>query len=226
MSTGPARRFGVPVPRLGLLSAWSVVVLGLLYAAVLAAGLLSLESPEQPIQDPAFTVMESLILLMAPAMVGLMAAVHSWSPAKAKATTLVALLFMSSAASLTAIVHFAILTLSRQPEFTALPAWPLIFSFTWPSVAYALDILAWDLFFAFSMLFAAPAFSGTTLASTIRATMIASGLLALAGLAGVVTGNMQMRNIGIVGYLGFFVIAAFLLALLFQREDPKVEDER
>jgi len=34
--------------------------------------------------------------------------------------------------------------------------------------------------------------------------MIASGVLALAGLSGVVVGDMQLRNIGIVGYVGVF----------------------
>ena len=52
---------------------------------------------------------------------------------------------------------------------------PLFLSFKWPSVAYALDILAWDVFFAFSMFFAAPVFGGSRLAASIRALMIASG---------------------------------------------------
>ena len=90
-------------------------------------------------------------------------------------------------------------------------------SFHWPSVAYALDILAWDVFFALAMLFAAPAFAGSRLARAIRLLMIVSGVLALAGLSGMVTGDMWLRNIGIVGYDGVFLIVAVLLALLFYR---------
>jgi hypothetical protein len=71
---------------------------------------------------------------------------------------------------------------------------PLVFSFEWPSVAYALDILAWDVFFALSMLFAAPVFSGSRLSAWIRALMVASGSLALVGLSGVVAGDMRLRN--------------------------------
>jgi len=89
-----------------------------------------------------------------------------------------------------------------------------------PSVAYALDILAWDVFFAFSMLFAASAFKGRRLAAWIRALMIASALLCLAGLSGVAAGDMQLRNIGIIGYVPVFLVVAVLLAILFVRTPP------
>jgi hypothetical protein len=61
------------------------------------------------------------------------------------------------------------------------------------------------------MLFAALVFRGSRLAAWIRVLMIASGVLALAGLSGVV-GEMQLRNIGIVGYVGVFFVVAALLA--------------
>ena len=96
----------------------------------------------------------------------------------------------------------------------------LFLSFEWPSVVYALDILAWDVFFAFAVLFAAPVFSGSRLALSVRYCMITSGVLALAGLSGVVTGDMGLRNIGIVGYLGVFLITVVLLAVVFHRTVP------
>ena len=117
-------------------------------------------------------------------------------------------------------MHFVILTLSRQPEFAGQPWVPLVLSFEWPSVAYALDILGWDFFFALSMLFAAPVFRGSRLAAWIRGLMIVSGMLALAGLSGVVVGDMQLRNIGLVGYVGVFLVVAALMAVLFYRETP------
>jgi hypothetical protein len=113
------------------------------------------------------------------------------------------------------------LTLIRQPAFAGQPWLPLVFSFEWPSVAYALDILAWDVFFPLSMLFAAPVFSGSRLAAWIRGLMIASGALSLAGLSGVVVGDMRLRNIGIVGYVGEFLVVVALLAVLFYRTTPR-----
>jgi hypothetical protein len=159
-----------------------------------------------------------------PLMVALMACVHVWASAESKAFSLTALVFMSLTAGLTCSVHFVILTVGRQAAFTALSWLPLLVSFKWPSVAYALDILAWDVFFAISVLFAAPVFSGSRLATSIRTLMIVSGVLALAGLSGVVAGDMRLRGIGIVGYAGVFPIAALLLAVLFHRERrPRVE---
>jgi hypothetical protein len=56
-------------------------------------------------------------------------------------------------ADITCSVHFVILTVSRQIVAAGFPWATQFFSFEWPSVVYALDILAWDVFFALSMLF-------------------------------------------------------------------------
>jgi len=206
---------------LGIFSAAATVVLLVAYAVTLAVGLASLESPRQPIGDPMFTILEVLIIAMMPAIVALMVAAHAWAPMRAKTLTLTSVVFMGLLAGLTCVVHFCVLTLSRQPEFAGRPWESLVFPFTWPSVVYALDILAWDIFFLFSMLFAAPVFSGSRLAAWIRVLMIASGLLSLAGLSGVVAGDMQLRNIAIVGYVGVFLVVAALLAILFYRTTPQ-----
>ena len=131
------------------------------------------------------------------------------------------LVFMGLLAGVTSVVHFCVLTLSRQPEFVGRPWESLVFPFEWPSVVYAVDILAWDVFFPLSVLFAAPVFRGSRLAAWIRVLMIASGVLSLAGLSGVVAGDMQLRNIGIVGYVGVFLVVAALLAILFYRATPQ-----
>jgi hypothetical protein len=70
------------------------------------------------------------------------------------------------------------------------------------------------------MFFAAPVFNGNRLATSIRILMIASGVLALAGLSGVVAGDMQLRNIGIIGYVVVFLVVAGLLGVLFYRTKP------
>jgi hypothetical protein len=206
--------------RLGIYSALIVIVLLVAYAVTLTVGLLSLDSPQQPIREPLFFILEVLIILLSPAMVALMVAVHAWSPIRTKTLSLSAVVFMALVAAVTCSVHFVILTVSRQPAFMDMAWGPLLFSFQWPSVAYALDILAWDVFFALSLLFAAPVFSGSRLALFIRALMILSGILALAGLSGVVTGDMQLRNIGIIGYVPVFLMICCLLAALFFRAKP------
>lgn len=213
-------QFTATARSLGIFSAAATVILLVAYAVTLAVGLASLESAQQPIGDPMFTILEVLIIIMMPVMVALMVVVHAWAPVHAKALSLISLVFMSLLAGVSCSLHFVILTLSRQPEFTGQPWLPLVFSFSWPSVAYALDILGWDVFFALSMLFAAPVFRGSRLAAWIRVLMIASAVLALAGLSGVVAGDMQLRNIGIVGYVGVFLVVAALLVVFFYRARP------
>lgn len=103
--------FSPTARRLGMASAAAVVVLLLAYALTLAVGLLSLESPQQAIGDPMFTILEILILLIMPAMVALMAAVHAWAPARARSLSLTALVFTGMLATVTCSLHFVILTL-------------------------------------------------------------------------------------------------------------------
>jgi hypothetical protein len=149
-----------------------------------------------------------------------MSAVHALAPARLKILSLTSVVFIGLAAGTTCVLRFVILTLSRQPEFVALETGPLLFSFTWPSLAYAVDIVAWDLFFPVSLLFASGVFAGGRLAASIRWSMILSAVLALAGLSGALTGDMGLRNIGIVGYVGVFFLVVLLLGLLFQRSAP------
>jgi hypothetical protein len=206
--------------RIGIASATATAALIVLYAGTLAIGFSSLQSPQDQIGDPMFTVLEVLILLLMPAMVTLMVSLHAWAAAQCRVLTLVAVIFMSLLAGVTSSVHFLVLTLSRDAAFADQPWAPLFLSFTWPSVAYALDILAWDVFFSFAMLFAAPAVVGSRLADRTRYLMYASGLLALAGLSGVIAGDMQLRNVGILGYVGVFLLVAIMLAQLFYRTVP------
>jgi hypothetical protein len=61
-------------------------------------------------------------------------AVHAWAPMQAKTLTLTSVIFMGLLAGVTCVVHFCVLTLSRQPEFAGRRWEPLVFPFAWPSV--------------------------------------------------------------------------------------------
>lgn len=203
--------------RLGLVAAATTAALIVAYAATLAVGLASLASANDPIGEPMFSLLELLILALMPAMVALMAAVHAWAPARTGVLGLVALAFMTALATVTCSLHFTILTVSHQAAFATQPWRPLVFEFRWPSIAYALDILAWDVFFPLSMLFAAPLFRGGRLEAWIGRLMVLAAVLAFAGLGGVAANDMRLRNIGIVGYVGVFLVVAVLLGALFHR---------
>ena len=97
----------------------------------------------------------------------------------------------------------------------------MLFSFEWPSMAYALDILAWDWFFALSMVFGAQAFTTGRLQTAARILMLISGGLSLAGLIGVPLESMAVRNIGIIGYTVVAIPAFLLMGMVFRGASPK-----
>lgn len=195
-----------------------MALLCIVYAFALGIGLLTIPSPDQPIQNPWFTVMEVLILFIAPAMVVFTVGLHSWALAERKSLSLLSVIFMSMCALVTCCVHFAVLTLSREPAFTAATWATLVFAFEWPSAVYAMDILAWDIFFPLAALCAAGAVHGVGLAGHARNLLFGSAALAFVGLVGIPTDNMNIRNIGIIGYVVLFPIAAVMLATVFKRQ--------
>ena len=203
--------------RAGTIGQWAActqITLQTLYAVVTITGLARLPSPDVQIQDPWFTLMELLILLMIPSLVVLGAALHHWVPIEKRVFSLASLIFLAGLVVVTALVHFPVLTLSRLAPFSDHPE---VFSFTWPSVVYAADILAWDVFFPLMALAAAAALPWTGPARIAGWLMIASAVLAFVGLLGVPFADMQIRNIGIVGYALVYPAALVALAIAFRR---------
>jgi hypothetical protein len=56
------------------------------------------------------------------------------------------------------MVHFVELTVARHINHATFRGYERIFDFKWPSMLYAVDIAAWDIFFGLALLFAVPAF--------------------------------------------------------------------
>ena len=104
-------------PRIAIAAAIAVALLCLVYAAVLAVGLLSLPSSQHQIQDPWFTLREVLIMAIAPAMVVFTVGLHAHAMPADKPFAAAACAFMAMCAVLTCSVHFSVLTLSRAPGF-------------------------------------------------------------------------------------------------------------
>jgi len=203
--------------KIGIFATRLVFILMVLYAITTILGFLSLESPENPIDDPYFTIMELLILCIAPLMVISMVSLHAYAKPELKAYSLTALIFTVLMAGITSSVHFVILTVSRSIESLGFLGARWLFSFRWPSVGYTADFLAWDWFFGLAMLFAAPVIAGGKVEKATRYLMIVSGVLSLAGLIGIPSANMQIRNIGVVGYALVAPIAFLLLGVVFKQ---------
>src|SRR5262245_33997860 len=132
--------------RIGLWSAGAVVVLSVAYLATGTAwfvfgGDAVQRDPLWPV-DPYRAVLESLIVLLAPPMIVVMAAVHGVAPPGAKACTAAALALMTLAAGTTCAIHFVELTVVRRLGPASPPGLSGVFFTPWPSVFFALDLLA------------------------------------------------------------------------------------
>jgi hypothetical protein len=195
------------VTRLGSWSALSVFAVGVAYIVTLSVGMAE-AGFTRPIVGTILLVMEVLTLLSAPFAVITMAAVHARTTAEYKVHSLIALIFMALMAATTMSVHFVQLTALRQMGSAGI---------VWPSVPYALELLAWDVFLGVSLLFAAPVFRGSRLDMSVRVGMFAVGFLCLTGAAGPALGDMRFQFISVAGYAVVMPFVFLLLALLLRR---------
>ena len=193
--------------RVGFWSAAGLVGIGIAYAIALAVGF-ARHGLHEPITDPVLAAMEVLTLLSAPAIVTLMAAIHDRAAPGRKVYGLAALAFGTLCAGTTSAVHFTELTAARQLNGGGI---------VWPSLMYAAELLAWDVFLGLALVFAAPVFDGDGAERTIRRALLTCGILCLAGAAGPAVGNMRLQLVSVVGYAGLLPVVSFLLARLFAR---------
>jgi hypothetical protein len=197
--------------RLGFLSSLGLLLTGIAYAIALTVGVAQ-AGLSHPIVDPILAVMEVITLLAALLFVVLMVAIYGYASEDRKPLALIALAFGAAMAGLTSGVHFAALTWGRQTGFTVLE---------WPSMLYAVDLLAWDVFLGLSLLFAAPVFVGPGLHSRARWSLAATGALCLVGAVGPIIGNMAIQRIGVVGYGVLLPISCLILAFVFRENNQR-----
>ena len=200
--------------RIGLWSARAIFVLAVPYAATFVVGFASLGNLHDPLPDPYLAIGEVLIIFMAPVMVMLMVAIHACAPLRARTFSMTALGWMLIVAALTVTVHFVELTVVRHIQPDTVPGFARLFDFEWPSMLYAIDIAAWDLFLGLSLLFAAAAFANQRNPAARRGLLL-SGSLCLVGLVGPATNDLAWRGIGIFGYAVVFPITCLALSRAF-----------
>jgi hypothetical protein len=201
--------------RLAFLSSIGLALVGIVYVVVVGLGVAE-AGLHDPIVDPILAIMEVLTLLSAPLIIILMAAIFQFASAKRKVFGGIALSFGAIMAALTSAVHFVALTAGRQTDFTTLE---------WPSMLYAVELLAWDVFLGLSLLFAAPVFAGSGRSAAVRWSLTATGTLCLIGAIGPIVGNMALQRIGILGYGIGLPVSCAILALLVHRQRQNFHDE-
>ena len=205
--------------RMRTIGAWSaraICLIEVIYVVVFVIGFASLGNIRDPLPDPYLAIGEVLILVMAPIMVALMLAIHQCAPTQAKPFTQIALGWMVAASAFTIVVHFVELTVARRIDPATFPSYARIFGWQWPSTFYAIDIVAWDVFFGLSLLFAVPAFARTGSARIVRRGLLASGSLCLVGLIGPFANAIAWRQFGILGYTIVFGLTCLPLSRAFR----------
>ena len=111
-------------------------------------------------------------------------------------------------------VHLVELTIVRRINPDAIHGYQYLFNFQWPSLLYAVDVVAWDIFFAFAILFAAPVFR-TCGHRTLSNWLLVAGALSLLGIIGPALNHIGLREIGIFGYAVVFPIACLGISRAF-----------
>ena len=208
--------------RIGLWSAIAIVAIAVAYITSGAIWLLSNIHEATVLNlsptEPNLTIMETLLLLLNPALVALFAAIHAYAPPDKKSYALAAFGFVIVMVTLTAFVHFTqLIVVRRTTSATVIEVLKFQNTGGHLSLTFAMDMLAWDFFFGIAMLFAAPIFRGDKLQNLIRTSLIVCGLLCLIGVAFPFTENALFQLPAIAGYAFGFPIISVLLAKLFAR---------
>lgn len=201
-----ARVTPAPADRLGFGSAIALTVVCLAYLVVVAVGV-ARAGLDAPIVDPVLAVMEILTMVAAILYCVLLYAVRSTAQPGRRPVATIALTFGMAMAGLTCAVHgFALAVARRTGSFTL----------EWPSLLYAVELLAWDVLLGVSLLAAAAVFRGPGLNAAARVSLGVSGVLCLAGSVGPLVGDMALQRIGIVGYGLGLPIASAVVAAVFR----------
>jgi hypothetical protein len=183
-----------------------VVGVGVAYMLVLGMGF-ARHGLSEPIRDPILAIMEVLTLLSAGPLVSLTVAILLVAPPERRAHGILALCFMVMFATATSGVHVVLLTAGRQMEIPGL---------VWPSTAYAVELLAWDLFLGIALMFCAAAMDSRDASTSLRRGVQITGMLCIAGIIGPVLGNMRLQLVGVFGYAVALPVVAFALIRWFR----------
>src|SRR5678815_585100 len=201
------------VLQFGLRSAWANFVLFIVYDLIVITGIVI---GQGVLKEPYLAIAEVMTLVSAPLLILLMVAIHECAPQSAKVFSLTALAWILLLAGSTVIVHFVNLTLWRQISDQQKIDYVRFLGWEWPSMMFAIELVAWHLFFGLSMFFAAFAFKGVGKEKIVKQGLIITGILCIVGLIGPVIGDLKWRMMGIFGYGILFPIICVYIARVFK----------
>jgi hypothetical protein len=187
--------------QLGVRSGFAIVVVGVAYALVLAAGMVR-HGLSEPIADPILAAMEVLTIASAIPVFALFVALHASTEPDRQLWATLSTSCAAMFAFATTGVHLVELTSGRATGSHGL---------VWPSATYAVELFAWDFLLGLALVLAAAALPATRDARRLRLWLRVTGGLCLAGLIGPLVGHMRLQLVGVFGYAILLPIVAWLL---------------
>ena len=197
----------------GRFTAWSIVVICVIYAGILLAGGVVYGLPKEPY----FAIAEVLTIISAIMLVILAASIHAWASTNVKIYSLLGLGWMFVMAGITITVHISELTVARQLDRTARVSLSQVFDFEWPSLLYGIEFVAWHVGLGLSAIFLALVFKRGKRELIVKSGLLFVGFLCLLGLVGPAVGNMNWRLIGVFGYVVVLPITCIVLVGVFNK---------
>lgn len=201
-------------------TASAVLLLGVVYIALIAWGILSSDPETGLIRDQVRMFMEIATVVSALVLLLLSLALKQAYASQQVFFSEISVVFMTILVTLTSVVHFVSVTVSDR-IIAETPLLTPLLSLNWPSVLLSIDILAWDMFFGLAFIFMGLSLRQQPALSPTRYLMILSGSLSLVGLIALPFDNMDIRYIGIFGYTVMPIISCVFLLNTIGRLEKK-----
>lgn len=215
-SARPVERTSTSSDWLGFWSALFITVVGVVYVVVLGALAATgrfVMPPAQPVQ--LFGAIVTII--MAPALVVLIASIHSAVPERLKGWSQSGLAFTILFAAMVSINRYVQLTVIRQGVLSGTTdQLKLFLPYGENSIMFSLEILGWGFFLSLAALCLAPVFGGGRGERWLRGLFIAYGVLGLTSALGLVLAS-PLAAVGFVAWGPVLDVITALLCVWFWR---------
>jgi hypothetical protein len=206
-----------PSRNLGLAMAVISTVFGFLYLLGLVANLATtgaVHSSSEPVQFLSATI----AILWDQVLVILFVTIRRQVPESKKLFAELALVFVVLLSATSSVNWFARLTIvPRIAQAGDASLLALVDPYSESSIMFAMEHLAWGLFFGLAALFAASAMGGGRLGSWLRWLLVAGGVLSLLHAAGLIVSQPVLSFLGYPAWGLLLPITTLLLAVRFRR---------
>ena len=209
--------FSAQYRKVGRFAAWTGFGIMQVYSVVSGLAFFSLKGPYDAVEEPYLPVMALLTILLSSVMVVTLIAVHAYAAPEHRVYSFMALAFAILLAGITSSVNFAVFVVSRQAIEASAPWHSVFLPYRWPTMAYAMDLFAWDWFYSLAVLSAAVVFTKGPLERVTRIVMVLSGWLSLIGLTAMPFAPTVGIGFSIVGWGVCGSLVLLLWAIVFGR---------